>query len=209
MEIFMARNCYGFFGPKKGGFDELSPALISAVLSLDYNKPYSFCDYIFGELVRQITGNVRNRFLIYPRFCMMIIRSRLPDLVILEPHLRVDTIGLRGYNAMFQQTIRREEFVKPEIRDLFGFIIDPAYVMPPNNGWLDIGAAAPEANVVQPEDPQELIEEVLEQVGQVGQQVDADVAAQLVQEVFGQNDDAHNPLLQAIEQYVDVAPAQV
>lgn len=199
------------FAPKKGGFDELSPALMSAVLSLVYNRPYSFCDFIFGEIVRQISGSVRSRFLIYPRFCMLIIRARLPDLAIPEPHLVVNTIDHRGYNAMFMQTVRKEGVVKPEERPLFGHILDPNYVTPPNNGWLDVlpGAVAaadavpePAAQEVQPEDPQGLLEDVLIQVDQVNQQVNQEVAAQLVQDVLVQNDEATDPLLRDIDSYV-------
>ena len=44
-------------GAKKGGYDEMNVRLLSGMLSLVYNKPYSFSRYIFEAFVDQITSN--------------------------------------------------------------------------------------------------------------------------------------------------------
>lgn len=53
-------------GAKKEGFNDMNVSLLSAMLSLVYNKPYSFSRYIFDAFVEQITGNPKSPFMLYP-----------------------------------------------------------------------------------------------------------------------------------------------
>ena len=66
--------------PKKAGFDNFGAKLQSAMLSLVYNRPFSFSRFFFDEMVKQIDAAPRERFLIYPRFVMMILNHILPNL---------------------------------------------------------------------------------------------------------------------------------
>jgi hypothetical protein len=206
---FLFTVIVSIFGNKKSGLDELSPELMSAVLSLVYNKPYSFSSYIFQSFRGQITGAARTLFILYPRFCMLLIRAQVPNLPAYAADFQVETIGLRGYNACFLLSKRKDE-IKPEAADLFGHLLDADYVAPPNNGWMDAGAqgqAQPQPPQAQPQpqsaaESQELIEDALHQVEHQGQQVVPELAAEVLHEVLIQIDDETDPLLRDIDSYV-------
>ena len=68
------------FAPKKAGFDQMGAKLQSAMLSLVYNKSNCLSRFFFAEMAKQMEALTRERFLLYPRFVMMILNHLLPDL---------------------------------------------------------------------------------------------------------------------------------
>ena len=69
---------------RRSGFDVIGPRLQSAMAALVYNKPYSFSQFFMDEFVQQIQARGRERFLLYPRFIMMLIHYLLPNLPALQ-----------------------------------------------------------------------------------------------------------------------------
>ena len=65
---------------RRSGFDIMGLRLQSAMAALVYNKPFSFSQMFMDEFIQQIHTGGRERFLLYPRFLMMIIQHLLPNL---------------------------------------------------------------------------------------------------------------------------------
>ena len=64
---------------KKTGWDTLNQEARAQMVAIVYNKPYSFSKVFFNEFIKQISARGTTRFLMYPRFVMMIINARLPN----------------------------------------------------------------------------------------------------------------------------------
>ena len=92
-----------------------------------YNKPYSFSKFFFNEFRKQISARGTTRFLMYPRFVMMIINARLPNFPIVELVRRVTTLIKRSYNEFMTRNTN-----DPNAQDveLFEAIVDINYPTP-------------------------------------------------------------------------------
>ena len=58
---------------RRSGFDVMGPRLQLAMAALVYNKPFSFSQFFINEFVKQIQAAGRERFLLYPRFILILI----------------------------------------------------------------------------------------------------------------------------------------
>lgn len=160
------------FANKKSGFDDASPELMSMLLSLVYNKPYTFSGYIFDSFVGQVTRQTRSApFLIYPRFTMLLIRHSIPDLAV-QGNKTVARMTVRGYGSMWLHSVKKQEIPRPPDVDLFGAVVDAAYVPLPNHGWMDTveAQAAAEAAGDQEDLPEQPQQPQLQQPQQLQQQ---------------------------------------
>ena len=124
-------------GAKKAGFDEINVRLFSGMLSLVYNKPYSFSRYFFDAFVEQITGNPRTRFMLFPRFTMMIILHFIPALPPTAEVVHVAVVDRKFFASCLKNDPRRPAELRPQATPLFGHLIDEAYVAPTNDSWED------------------------------------------------------------------------
>ena len=112
---------------KKTGWDTLNQEAQAQMVGIVYNKPYSFSKFFFNEFRKQISARGTTRFLMYPRFVMMIIDDRLPNLPVVEPVRRVTTLIKRSYNEFI--TLNAND---PNAQDveLFGAIVNINYATP-------------------------------------------------------------------------------
>ena len=92
--------------PKKASFDNMGAKLQSTMLSLAYNKPFCFSRFFFDEMVKQIDAPDRERFLLYPRFVIMILNHLLPDLLALPQVVQVSIVDRRIYSDCMHYNIR-------------------------------------------------------------------------------------------------------
>ncbi|KAI3826977.1 hypothetical protein L1987_01038 [Smallanthus sonchifolius] len=65
---------------RKGGFDSANVMVASAVLGLIKGRDYNFYGLVFGQLKENLTGGVKEKFLVYPRFLQIIINHLHPNL---------------------------------------------------------------------------------------------------------------------------------
>ena len=178
------------------------------MLSLVYNKPYSLSNFFYTEMAKQMEAPAREIFFLYPRFIMMILNHLLPDLLALPEIIQVSTIDRRVYSDCLHHNIRRPTNERPQPTALFGYIIDPAYVAPPNNGWLNIAGEVNEQDA--PAEREAIINDVLIPLENPQPQdcapVDPDVAAIVVQNVLQlstvQPDDPIDDWLAEIDNYI-------
>lgn len=122
---------------RKGGFDGIGQSLQSAMASLTLNNPYNFSRYIFQAmktniLVSPIPKRNIMKFLLFPRFVQLFLNAQVPNLPTDEMLLPV--------TQMLKRTITDSKNYgrsTPDDVPLFGHIINPDYVAPSNDNWLD------------------------------------------------------------------------
>ena len=122
---------------RRSGFDIMGPRLQSAMAALVYNKPYSFSQFFMDEFIQQTQVGGRERFLMYPRFIMMIIQHLLPNLPALPNVVQVPAIGRRLYTDCQHHNVRRPIAERPMETTLFGHLVNPNYIPPANDHFLD------------------------------------------------------------------------
>ena len=122
---------------RKAGFDAMNARLQSLMIALVYNKPYSISRYIFDEFRQQINGVQRDRFLLYPRFVMLILSHFHPDIPSLDNTVLVSVVDRRIFADCRALKGNRPDDQQPRETPLFGHLVDPDYVAPVNDGWLD------------------------------------------------------------------------
>ena len=159
---------------RKAGFDAMNARLQSLMIALVYNKPYSISRYLFHELCQQIDGVQRDKFLLYPRFVMLIISHLLPDLPQLDNTVLVSVIDRRIFADCRAIKGNRPADQQPHETPLFGHLVDPEYVAPPNDGWLDVEPEAKESVPEGSQARQEVLEDVLIQAEQPAPQGSGD-----------------------------------
>ncbi|KAI3802025.1 hypothetical protein L1987_30147 [Smallanthus sonchifolius] len=93
--------------PRKAGTDGLKSALQAAMVALTLNKRFNFALYIYRELVMQINPLAGQGFLMYPRI-------------------------FTDCTKVKQQNVALILVPTP----LFGHLINPDYVEPPNDNWF-------------------------------------------------------------------------
>ena len=112
---------------KKTGWDTLNQETQAQMIGIVYNKPYSFSKFFFNEFRKQISARGTMRFLMYPRFVMMILKARLPNLPVVEPIRKVTTLVKRSYNEFIT---RNANDPNGQDAELFGAILDINYPTP-------------------------------------------------------------------------------
>ena len=122
---------------RKAGFDVMGSRLQSGMISLVYNKPFSFSQYFFDNMHQQINATGRERFLLYPRFVMMIINRLIPNIPALPHVVQISHVDRRIFADCMSHSKRRPDAERPRPTDLFGFLVDVEYVAPANDGWED------------------------------------------------------------------------
>ena len=122
---------------RKSGFDVMGPRLQSAMAALVYNKPFSFSQFFMDEFVQQIHAGGRERFSLYPRFIMILIQHLLPNLQALPNLVQVSAIDRRLYADCQHHNSIGPLADRPIETPLFGHLVNPNYLPPPNDDFLD------------------------------------------------------------------------
>ena len=122
---------------RRPGFDIMGLRLQSAMAALVYNKSFIFSRYFMNEFVKQIHAGGRERFLLYPRFVMMLIQHLLPNLPALPNLAQVSAIDRRLYTDCQHHNVRRPVAERPRETALLGHLVNPNYIPPPNDHFLD------------------------------------------------------------------------
>ena len=122
---------------RRFGFDIMGPRLQSAMAALVYNKPFSFSQMFMDEFIQQIHTGGREHFLLYPRFLMMIIQHLLPNLPALPNLVQVSAIDRMIYTDCVHHNVRRPIEERPLETALFGHLVNPNYIPPANDQFLD------------------------------------------------------------------------
>ncbi|KAI3776622.1 hypothetical protein L1987_46408 [Smallanthus sonchifolius] len=112
---------------RKAGQDAMGHDLAAAMVGLSLNRGYNFSRYIFKALNDQINTAKRFRFLLYPRFVQQLIDDALPNLRAIGERLQVKRVDKRVF-AQFLKPGSVEP--TPEHTELFGHLINEAYVAP-------------------------------------------------------------------------------
>ena len=205
-------------GAKKGGFDEINVKLLSGMLSLVYNKPYSFSRYIFEAFVDQISGNPRSPFMLFLRFAMMIIAHFILNLPPSAEVVQVAIVDKKLFVTFLKHDPRRAPELRPQVTPLFGYLIDEAYMAPANDGQegaVDQApvqaeeapvqgpaqAPVPVADVAIPEPAdaqQQILNDVLDQQGDAP--INPEVAAAMVRDIL-QESELVRDVLDEVDEY--------
>ncbi|KAI3762892.1 hypothetical protein L1987_53334 [Smallanthus sonchifolius] len=123
---------------RKGGLagtDGLKSDLQAAMVALTLNKQFNFALYIYHDLVMQINPPEVQGFLMYPRFLQMILNHLIPDLS--QHPIRLTLTPM--YKRIFTDCTKVKQHnitLIPVLTPLFGHIINPNYVEPPNDNWF-------------------------------------------------------------------------
>ncbi|KAI3742506.1 hypothetical protein L1987_60190 [Smallanthus sonchifolius] len=121
--------------PRKAGTYGLKNALQAAMVALTLNKRFNFALYIYRELVRQITPAEGQGFLTYPRFIQMIPNHLIPDLPQHPIRLTLTPMSKRIFTDCTKVKQHNVALI-PVQTPLFGHLINPDYVEPPNDNWF-------------------------------------------------------------------------
>ncbi|KAI3732530.1 hypothetical protein L1987_63735 [Smallanthus sonchifolius] len=83
---------------RKGGFDSANAMVASAILGTIKGRDYNFSGLVFIQLKENLTGVVKEKFLVYPRFLQIIINHFHPDLqqggnILVFDHMRAKTLS--------------------------------------------------------------------------------------------------------------------
>ncbi|KAI3811484.1 hypothetical protein L1987_21208 [Smallanthus sonchifolius] len=117
------------------GTDGLKNALQAAMVALTLNKRFNFALYIYRELVMQITTAEGQGFLMYPRFIQMILNHLIPDLPQHPIRLTLTPMSKRIFTDCTKVKQQNAALI-PVQTPLFGHLINPDYVEPPNDNWF-------------------------------------------------------------------------
>ncbi|KAM0048945.1 hypothetical protein Hdeb2414_s0008g00280231 [Helianthus debilis subsp. tardiflorus] len=121
----------------RGGTDQLNITQSAALVCLITNQPFNYSKYIFEGMKRNVTGVLKDKFLMYPRFLQMILNVRYPELVRSGNTLELKPMGPACFGALtpkkgtekkFEGLIPREKFGQfAETEDVAA---DPVIVQP-------------------------------------------------------------------------------
>ncbi|KAI3802324.1 hypothetical protein L1987_30454 [Smallanthus sonchifolius] len=121
--------------PRKAGTDGLKIALQATMVALTLNKRFNFALYIYRELVMQITPAEGQGFLMYPWFIQMILNHLIPDLPQHPIRLTLTPMSKRIFTDCTKVKQQNAALI-PVQTPLFGHLINPDYVEPPNDNWF-------------------------------------------------------------------------
>ncbi|KAI3717474.1 hypothetical protein L1987_69113 [Smallanthus sonchifolius] len=121
--------------PRKAGTDGLKTAIQATMVALTLNKHFNFARYIYREMVMQITPAEGQGFFMYPRFIQMILNHILPDLPQHPIRLTLTPMSKRIFTDCTKVKQQNQALI-PVNAPLFGHLINPDYVEPPNDNWF-------------------------------------------------------------------------
>ncbi|KAJ0800211.1 hypothetical protein HanPI659440_Chr03g0100411 [Helianthus annuus] len=114
--------------PRKGAYDEISDYIMNIITSLVLNRQYNISQVIF-EYMKENSQAKGDRYIMYPRFIMMMINDQFKDL----PKSNNDIMDLRNMSI---ETINR--ITKEDDERTIGMICkisNPEYVAPEDDKW--------------------------------------------------------------------------
>ncbi|KAI3786551.1 hypothetical protein L1987_40311 [Smallanthus sonchifolius] len=132
------------------------------MVALTLNKRFNFALYIYRELVMQINPPEGQGFLMYPRFLQLILNHLIPDLLQHPIRLTLTPMSKQIFTDCTKVKQQNVALI-PISTPLFGHLINPDYVEPPNDNWFH---------------PEELVQGQFQNQAQQPQQVQALVQAQ-------------------------------
>ncbi|KAI3821473.1 hypothetical protein L1987_09041 [Smallanthus sonchifolius] len=121
--------------PRKAGTDGLKMALQTAMVALTLNKRFNFPLYFYREMVMQINPAEGQGFLMYPRFIQMILNHLILDLPQHAIRLTLTPMSKRIFTDCTKVKQQNVALI-PVNTPLFGHLINPDYVAPPNDNWF-------------------------------------------------------------------------
>ncbi|KAI3744859.1 hypothetical protein L1987_57955 [Smallanthus sonchifolius] len=166
---------------RKGGFHSANAMVASATLGLIKGRAYNFSGLVFKQMIENLTGKVKEKFLVYPRFLQMIINHLHPNLPQEGPLLVMDHMISKTLTYM-KSTSARSNRIIVNI-PLFGNVT---------------GEDEPEVSDVEPEQviesssSKEEEEQEQEQGGQENQGAEIEVEQEVQQE-----QEAEQPIVEA------------
>ncbi|KAI3815377.1 hypothetical protein L1987_15043 [Smallanthus sonchifolius] len=120
---------------RKAGTDGLKMALQTAMVALTLNKRFNFLLYFYREMVMQINPVEGQGFLMYPRFIQMILNHLIPDLPQHAIRLTLTPMSKRIFTDCTKVKQQNAALILVNT-PLFGHLINPDYVAPPNDNWF-------------------------------------------------------------------------
>ncbi|MFS7955816.1 hypothetical protein Hanom_Chr07g00647131 [Helianthus anomalus] len=113
---------------RKAAYDEVPDYIMNFVTSLVLNRKYNISQVIF-EYMKENCKNEGDRYIMYPRFIMMLINDKIKDL----PKNRDDIMELRNVNNETIARITKESDAKT--KQMICKIKDTKYVALENEKW--------------------------------------------------------------------------
>ncbi|KAF5818394.1 hypothetical protein HanXRQr2_Chr02g0064661 [Helianthus annuus] len=115
-------------GHRKGAYDEVPDYIMNFVASLVLNKKYNISQVIF-EYMKENCKNEADRYIMYPRFIMMLIDDKIKDL----RKNRDDIMELRSVNNETISRVTKDKDAKT--KQMICRIKDKNYVAHENDKW--------------------------------------------------------------------------
>ncbi|XP_035840472.1 uncharacterized protein LOC118487601 [Helianthus annuus] len=158
--------------PRKSGMDGMAHDLLSAMIGLTYNQPYSFSLMIFQAYKHQIglKENDKRLMILYPRFHSLIIRHLLPNLSfdVSLPAYAQAPMHTRIFTDCAKVNVSKRTDARPVTTPLHGAIVQENYNLENDPIWINIrngvdqifsgGMQTVEANVHEPVAVQPLVD---------------------------------------------------
>ncbi|KAF5757341.1 hypothetical protein HanRHA438_Chr17g0835721 [Helianthus annuus] len=113
---------------RKGAYDEVSDYIMNVVVSLVLNRKYNISQVIF-EFLKENCLAGKDKYIMYPRFIMMILDDKVKDL----PKDSNDIMVMSEVNKTAILRITKEKDAKT--KELICALKDKAYVAPENDKW--------------------------------------------------------------------------
>ena len=113
---------------RKGAYDEVSDYIMNIVVSIVLNRKYNISQVIF-EFLKENCLAGRDKYIMYPRFIMMILDDKVKDL----PKNNDDIMAMAEVNKTAIQRITKEKDAKT--KELICALKNEAYVAPENDKW--------------------------------------------------------------------------
>ena len=123
---------------RKAGLDDIGQTMQYAMVALVLNKPYNFSRYIFSSMANNISSP--QKFLMFPRFVQLLMNAQVADLPMVGQPLNLTQMLKR----IFADCKQYGKYVTPDDTPLFGHIVDPNYVAPTNDNWLEPAQPPPD-----------------------------------------------------------------
>ncbi|CAI9285741.1 unnamed protein product [Lactuca saligna] len=87
---------------RKGGFDEISQTVTSAIFALVMNWDYNFSKFVFEEMKSNLQGKKKDLFLMYSMFLQMIFNEKYPLIERSFDTLAMKALGPNTFGLMKQ-----------------------------------------------------------------------------------------------------------
>ncbi|KAJ0785161.1 hypothetical protein HanOQP8_Chr02g0039841 [Helianthus annuus] len=113
---------------RKGAYDEVSNYIMNVVVSIVLNRKYNISQVIF-EFLKENCLAGKDKYIMYPRFIMMILDDKVKDL----PKDNDDIMVMSEVNKTAILRITKEKDAKT--KQLICALKDKSYVAPENDKW--------------------------------------------------------------------------